>query len=144
MIREAVFTDLEQILDLYLHLHERKIPGDSDNLKNVWKNIIDDENYHLIVAEIDGRIVSSVTCVIIPNLTRNLRPYALVENVVTNKEYRERGLATQCLNFAREIAKENDCYKMMLLTGSKKRSVHRFYRKSGYNSFEKTAYIQRL
>lgn len=144
MIREAVFTDLEQILDLYLHLHERKIPGDSDNLKNVWKNIIDDENYHLIVAEIDGRIVSSVTCVIIPNLTRNLRPYALVENVVTNKEYRERGLATQCLNFAREIAKENDCYKMMLLTGSKKRSVHRFYRKAGYNSFEKTAYIQRL
>lgn len=33
---------------------------------------------------------------------------------------------------------------MMLMTGSKKRSTHRFYQKSGYNKIEKTAYIQRL
>ena len=89
-----------------------------------------------------GKIVSSCVCVIIPNLTRNIRPYAFVENVVTNYEYRRRGYATECLNYAKEIAKKENCYKMMLLTGSKKESTIKFYENAGYNSSDKTAFIQ--
>ena len=84
-------------------------------------------------------------CVIIPNLTRNVRPYAfvvVVENVVTHGDYRKKGYATACLNFAKQIAEENHCYKMMLLTGSKKESTLNFYRNAGYNNLDKTAFIQ--
>ena len=95
-----------------------------------------------IVCEIDGKIVASCVCVIIPNLTRNVRPYAFVENVVTHGEYRKKGYATDCLNFAKKIAEENNCYKMMLLTGSKEESTLNFYRNAGYNSSDKTAFIQ--
>ena len=84
-----------------------------------------------IVCEIDGKIVASCVCVIIPNLTRNVRPYAFVENVVTHGEYRKKGYATDCLNFAKKIAEENNCYKMMLLTGSKEESTLNFYRNAG-------------
>ena len=49
----------------------------------------------------------------------NIRPYAFVENVVTHGEYRKKGYAADCLNFAKKIAEENNYYKMMLLTGSK-------------------------
>ena len=35
-------------------------------------------------------------------------------------------------------------YKMMLLTGSKKESTLRFYENAGYNSSDKTAFIQWL
>ena len=95
-----------------------------------------------IVCEIDGKIVASCVCVIISNLTRNVRPYAFVENVVTHGEYRKKGYATDCLNFAKKIAEENNCYKMMLLTGSKEESTLNFYRNAGYNSSDKTAFIQ--
>jgi GNAT superfamily N-acetyltransferase len=95
-----------------------------------------------IVCEIDGKVVASCVCVIIPNLTRNVRPYAFVENVVTHGEYRKKGYATDCLNFAKKIAEENNCYKMMLLTGSKEESTLNFYRNAGYNSSDKTAFIQ--
>lgn len=142
MIREANKNDLEEILNLYLYLHETSVPKDSEQLRKTWDSIINDENHHLIVCEIDGKIVASCVCVIIPNLTRNVRPYAFVENVVTHGEYRKKGYATDCLNFAKQIAEENNCYKMMLLTGSKEESTLNFYSNAGYNSSDKTAFIQ--
>ena len=142
MVREAERNDLQQILELYLYLHETSIPEKSEHLQSVWDSIISDSSHHLIVCEIEGRIVASCVCVIIPNLTRNVRPYAFVENVVTHKDYRGKGYATACLNYAKEIAEKNNCYKMMLLTGSKEEATLNFYKNAGYNSSDKTAFIQ--
>lgn len=144
MIREAGYNDLNEILNLYLHLHESSVPEENENLKNTWQDIMNDKNHHLIVYEKNGKIVSSCVCVIIPNLTRGLRPYAFIENVVTHKDYRGKGYATACLNFAKHISIENNCYKMMLLTGSKEEKTLDFYSKAGYNSTDKTAFIQWL
>ena len=141
-IREADKNDLDGILQLYLYLHEKSIPEDSEHLRNMWGSIINDKNHHMIVCEVEGKIVASCVCVIIPNLTRNVRPYAFIENVVTHGDYREKGYATDCLNFARKIAEENNCYKMMLLTASKEESTSNSYRNAGYNSSDKTAFIQ--
>jgi len=142
MISEANKNDLEEILQLYLYLHETGIPDDSDQLRSTWEQIINDTNHHMIVCEVDGKIAASCVCVIIPNLTRNVRPYAFVENVVTHEDYRKKGYATACLNYAKQIAIETNCYKMMLLTGSKEESTLNFYRNAGYNSSDKTAFIQ--
>jgi len=144
MIREANKNDLKEILELYLSLHETDIPEESDHLTETWDKIITDDNHHLIVYELAGKIVSSCVCVIIPNLTRNVRPYAFVENVVTHEAHRGKGYATECLNYAKKIAEDNNCYKMMLLTGSKKQSTLDFYKNAGYNSSDKTAFIQWL
>ena len=144
MIREAKEHDLQPLLALYLHLHEARVPEDNGHLQAVWGGILRDENHHLIVCEEDGKIVSSCVCVVILNLTRNVRPYALIENVVTHPDYRKRGLAAACLNHAIEIAKQNDCYKIMLLTGAKDDATLNFYRRAGFNSSDKTAFIQWL
>jgi len=144
MVREALKEDLHELLNLYLFLHEKDIPENSSRLENTWKTIIEDKNHHIIVNEINGKILSSCVCVIIPNLTRDVRPYAFIENVVTNEEYRGKGYATECLNYAKEIAIKNNCYKMMLLTGTKKESTLNFYKNAGYNSEDKTAFIQWL
>ena len=144
MIREAVKEDLKELLELYLYLHEDSIPEDSEHLRNTWNQIINDPNHHIILNVIDGKIISSCVCVIIPNLTRNVRPYAFVENVVTHEEYRGKGYAGECLDYARRIALDNNCYKMMLLTGSKKPETWHFYEKAGYNRNDKTAFYQKL
>lgn len=144
MIREAHENDLKEILELYLFLHETSVPEESEQLKSTWEQIISDTNHHLIVCEVESKIVSSCVCVIIPNLTRNVRPYAFVENVVTHKDYRGKGYATACLDYAKQIAESNNCYKMMLLTGSKEDKTLQFYENAGYNSSDKTAFIQWL
>lgn len=143
-VREARIEELHEILALYLHLHESGIPDESEHLTETWKAIMEDRNHHLIVCEAEGKIVSSCVCVIIPNLTRQVRPYAFVENVVTHEAFRGKGYATACLHYAQKIAQDENCYKVMLLTGSKEEKILGFYQNAGYNSADKTAFIQWL
>lgn len=144
MIREIKPYDLDGLLELYTHLHNNRLPEKSDRLLELFDKILKDENHHIIVAEEDGKLVSSCVCVIVPNLTHNLRPYALIENVVTDEAYRKRGLATACLSYAKELAIRENCYKLMLMTGSKLESTLKFYENAGYNRHDKTAFIQWL
>ena len=144
MIREIQNNDFEGLMKLYMQLHDNSMPEMTKELMEKWNRILEDKDHHIVVAEENGNIVSSCVCVIIPNLTHGQRPYAFIENVITDENYRGKGLATGCLNFAKEIAEKENCYKMMLLTGSKKDSTLTFYRNAGYNNDDKTAFIQWL
>lgn len=144
MVREIEPNELQRLLELYTHLHEQQVPQWSETLEDAWNQICADPNHHILVKVVDGIIVSSCVCVIIPNLTRGIRPYAFVENVVTHSDYRGRGYASECLNAARQLAQRQNCYKIMLLTGSHQESTLQFYRNAGYNSTDKTAFIQWL
>ena len=118
MIREICADDFHGLMRLYTQLHNNPMPEPSQKILQLWKRILEDKNHHIIVAEEDGMIVSSCVCVIIPNLTHNQQPYA------------------------KELAIQENCYKLMLLTGSKEESTLRFYEKAGYNRKDKTAFIQ--
>lgn len=142
VIRLARYEELKEIVKLYKQLQ----PNDSDvsdnsELKEIWDSIYKDPNLYYIVVEVDGKIVSSCNIAIIKNLTRNLRPYGLIENVVTDLNYRKRGYATKALNFALDIARKNSCYKVMLLTGSKNEETLRFYETVGFERGVKTGFV---
>ena len=107
MYREVQSNELNEILQLYLHLHETKVPENSLHLRDTWEQIMYDENQ-------------------------------------TDEAYRGKGYASGCLDFAKKIAEDAGCYKIMLLTGAKDDKTLDFYRSAGYNSDEKTAFIQKL
>ena len=145
VIRQVEERDLMGLLSLYNQLHDNPIPENSRDLRALWKRILRDSNHHIIVVEEeDGKLISSCVLVIVPNLTHNQRPYALIENVITDVFCRNKGYATACLNYAKEITEKENCYKIMLLTGSKQESTLSFYEKLGYNRQDKTAFIQWL
>ena len=147
LIRKATPADAEALHDLYFNHLTANPPKESQDMA-VWREKLArfeaDPLYHLLVGEAGGRVVSSVTLVIIENLTNNMRPYAVIENVVTHADYRGRNYATELMNRACEIAAEHGCYKIMLLTGSKKDCTLAFYEKCGFERNEKTAFIKRL
>jgi len=145
-IREIIQDDLEDLFKLYEQLGPNPFVQVDEHILTVWNNILQNKDYHIIVAEDEenSKIVSTCTCEIIPNLTHNQRPYAVVENVVTDQNFRGKGYATSCLDFAKEIAIKNNCYKLMLMTGSKKETTLNFYRNAGYTDKTKTAFDQRV
>lgn len=143
-IRDARRNDINQLLELYTHLHNNPIPEINDRVKATWNKIIDDKNHHVIIGFLNNRAISSCVLLIVPNMTWGQRPYALIENVITHSNYRNKGYASAVLNYAKRIAIDNNCYKIMLMTGSKEKSTLDFYRKAGFNSEDKTAFIQWL
>ena len=96
-IRQAEEADLSGLLELYTQLHDNPLPEKSEALSALWETILRDRSQHLIVAEEDGKIVSSCVLVIVPNLTHCQRQYEQNENVVTDSEYRKRGQSGACL-----------------------------------------------
>lgn len=146
-IRESNLNDVNDLQELYMkHLTQYPPKELQDVVKwsDLLKVLIDNPDYHLLVGELDGKVISSVTLVVIRNLTHNLRPYSVMENVVTHADFRNKEYASALIDKASEIAKDNDCYKIMLMTGSKKESTLRFYERCGFDINEKTAFLKRL
>ncbi len=113
-------------------------------LEKHWEELLSDPNQYYLVAEEDEILVSSCVLIIIKNLTRSARSYALIENVVTHQSYRKKGYGTAVLKKAIEIAKKKNCYKIMLMTGRKEESTLQFYEQAGFQRGEKTAFQIRL
>ena len=147
IIRKATPNDADALYELYQNHLTADPPVEPQDMGEWQKKIsrfMADPFYNLIVGEIDGLIVSSVTLIIIENLTHNTRPYSVIENVVTHADCRNKHYATELMNKAGEIAMEHNCYKIMLMTGSKKDSTLGFYKNCGYNMNDKTAFIKWL
>lgn len=60
------------------------------------------------------------------------RSYGLIENVVTRREFRNRGFGTALLTPVQDRAWKENCYKVMLLTGRREPSVFRLNEKAGF------------
>jgi ribosomal protein S18 acetylase RimI-like enzyme len=143
IIRYIQKHELRELLDLYKHLNKDDLTiAENDELRLLWEEILEDKWQHYMVAEVDGKLVSSCVMVVIKNLTRSAHPYALIENVVTHPDYRNKGIGTRLLKRAQEIAKEKGCYKVMLLTGRK--NAISFYEDAGFERRSKTGFIIRF
>ncbi|MFX1375408.1 MAG: GNAT family N-acetyltransferase [Promethearchaeota archaeon] len=142
VIREIKENEMWKLLELYTHLHRKdaSLPEKS-MLVSIWKEITTNPRLHYFVLEQADEIISSCTLSVIPNLTRGGRPYGLIENVVTHAKYRRRGYGTSVLQFALKAAWKQNCYKVMLLTGSKDPAIHSFYEKAGFKKGIKTGFI---
>ncbi len=146
-IRKAKGTDAQDLKGLYFEYLTHFPPKEEQDMEE-WARILDkfekDENMYLLVVEEEGKIVSSVQMAIVETLTHNIRPYGVIENVVTHVDYRNRGYASALLEKASEIAREHRCYKVFLETGSNKESTLNFYRNNGFAIDEKHSCLKRL
>ena len=115
---------------------------------DLWARMLEkfeqDDNMYLLVSEENGLIVASVQMAVIESLTHNVRPFAVIENVVTHADYRNRGYASALLEKASQIAREHGCYKVFLETGSNKESTLNFYKKNGFEIDAKHSCLKRL
>tara|TARA_R110002167_G_scaffold89012_4_gene239987 strand:+ start:23004 stop:23444 length:441 start_codon:yes stop_codon:yes gene_type:complete len=131
-IREVLASELEQILDL-LDLFDRpRSPRPSSHeLEQIMHNIQASKGT-ILGAFLDAQAIGTCTVNVCPNLSWAGRPYAIIENVMVAPANRGSGVGTALLKFAQQYAQDLGCYKIALMTGSKRASTLEFYEKAGF------------
>lgn len=98
----------------------------------LWKDLLDNRNTRVVVAEQDAVLASTCMLALIPNFPNGGRAIGLIEHVVTLPECRGRGLARAVMRHALDLAWSADCCKVVLLSGSQRLDAHRLYESLGF------------
>lgn len=139
VVRPAGPDDLAAVLHLLGQLNPEDEALDPGLAADTWREILGRAGVHTLVACLDQAVVACLTVVVVPNLSRGAKPYALIENVVTDEAHRGRRIGRTLLDAALALAWGEGAYKAMLMTGSKKDSTLGFYRAAGFTD-DKTAF----
>ena len=140
--RTANFDDLNAVQQLYSQLSDT-VQHPTERVLTQWKKLLSYDNIHVILTEQNGVPISTCCLTIIPSITHDFaRPFALIEYVVTDKAHRRTGAGKACLDYAKQLAIRQNCYKIMLITG--RPEAHPFYKACGYSEEGKTAFVQLL
>lgn len=144
MITIATINDLNDVLSLYKYLFPKEDFISTTVIREKWYEIIDDKKMLCLISYEDKIPVATCILTIIPNLTRNQKSYSVIENVVTHTDYRNKGYGRAIMMKAIDISTNNNCYKVMLMSNSKRIEAHKFYEKIGFDSISKKGFQYRI
>jgi ribosomal protein S18 acetylase RimI-like enzyme len=132
-IREATHDDLPSLVRLMAQLNDAT-PTVLPAHEKAFADVHADPRQRLLVVEHDGAVVASASLIIVPNLGRDGRPYAIVENVVTDEPLRGRRFGEKLMQYCIEQARAAGCYKIALTSRKHRADAHRFYRRLGFEA----------
>jgi predicted N-acetyltransferase YhbS len=139
LTRAAHVDDFEAVLALWRDLSGDVAEGDA--ARAIYLDLIGRPGVTVFVAEDEGVPAATCTLIVVPNLTRGGRPYALIENVVTKVDRQRRGLGRAVMAAALAAAWTARCYKVMLLSSRTEESgVPAFYNGLGFRRDLKTGF----
>ncbi|MCH4545542.1 GNAT family N-acetyltransferase [Rhizobium changzhiense] len=138
-IRAVAAGDLPGLTILYQHLNPTDPVLDKAAAEERFTAILAQPGMTVFIGFAGDLAAATATLIVVPNLTRNGASYALIENVVTHADHRQRGYAGAVVGHAVTQARKAGCYKVMLLTGSKNPATLRFYENCGFVQ-DKTGY----
>jgi len=82
-IRTLISADLGGLLGLYEDIGILKATDSRVGIERTWSRILESDLLHYLGVFVGGSLASTCHAVIVPNLSRSVRPYAIIENVGT-------------------------------------------------------------
>jgi len=99
-----------------------------------WARMLATEDLTVYLAEVDGEPVGTATLLLMPNLTYDCDPTAIIEAVVVVESHRNQGIATAVLRRILADAQLAGCNKVQLLSHKRHATdgAHRLYMSLGF------------
>ncbi|WP_017603078.1 GNAT family N-acetyltransferase [Nocardiopsis alkaliphila] len=137
IIRAAIRSDLGAILRLLREL------GDTTHTQSAyvrmssaavraWTRMENDPDRTVLVAERRNQIIGTLDLLVVPNLTHDAQPWAMVDNLVVDPDTRFQGVGRALMEDALDRATRTGCYKVELLSHESRQGAHRFYTALGF------------
>ena len=113
-INLAIEADLISILALYSKLHPEDEPLDLPSARSTWWSILATTNRSVLIARLHDLVVGTAEYQVVSNLTRQGRPFILVENLVVHAPYRRNGVGAALLKDIARRVRASQPYKIQL------------------------------
>jgi len=84
--------------------------------------------------EQDGKEVARAFLYILKNDLHD-EPFGFMEDVFVAEEYRSQGLGTKLVKKIIEVAKQNNCYKLIATSRHERAKVHDLYERLGFKDW---------
>ena len=134
-IRKAAAKDIPALQELYKQLSfepEKYVKAPEPDCRKVLKEIEKNNNYHLLVAEDDGKVVGTTFLAVLPGFAHTDKSFAVIEYVVVDANVRSKGIGKTLIDECKKIAKDAGAYKIMLASSKQRLRAHKFYRNMGF------------
>ncbi|MGZ4902070.1 MAG: N-acetyltransferase family protein [Halobacteriota archaeon] len=141
MVRRARPRDLQDVLQLYAQLFADTDQAVEDTHviapahRSAFSEIDRDHNTSLLVAESSGRVLGTLSITIVPNLSHGGRCWAIIENVVVDERVRRANVGASLMHHAIALAREKDCFRIILSSSVHRKDSHRFYENLGFEAY---------
>jgi GNAT superfamily N-acetyltransferase len=139
--RLARAADLPSLLALFAASEVSAVVQPLERAEAVWRETLAWRGVYVFVSDEGAGVVATCMLVTAPNLLRQGRGHAFLENVVTHPQFRGRGHGSAVVRAALAQAWAADCHHVLLQSGRADPRVHRFYEKLGFVPGRRTAYF---
>lgn len=130
LIRKMEEKDLKEVSELYESLMGKK--SDSKSMLSKFSKMNESNNYILLVAEYNGKVVGTVMGIVCDTMVLNFNFFLVIEALIVNEEYRGKGIAKSMLLELENKAAEIGCGYIMLVSGKQRAEAHKLYEALGY------------
>lgn len=133
-VRPAREDDVPALHGLLEELHGAPPWDDDDRARAALAALQRTTGRHLLVVEVDSAVAGTLDLIVIPNLTRDLSPYGLLENIVVARAARRRGAGRALIEEAAALATAAGCYKLQLISAAFREAAHHLYAATGFDA----------
>lgn len=103
-----------------------------ETLREQLALILADPHYGLFVADDGGRVAGTVMGIACYDLAFNGQKFGIIENVITDADYRGQGVGRRMFEAVEQWAVEQGCAYIQLVSSAYRTGAHQFYEKIGY------------
>ena len=132
-IRSARRGDFPAVSSVLSQMHEEASPDEAPS-ETAFREILESPSRVILVAVDKGALVAAVDLFVMANMTRGGRPWAGIENLVVDAEHRRSGIGKALMEVVVDIAREQGCYKLQLVSHRRRNAAHDLYRHLGFDA----------
>lgn len=132
IIREMIADDILELVQLY-----RQFWNEESCIESMHKQFykFKKNNSHILISAIENnKLIGSVMGVICEELYGDCKPFLVLENMIVDKNYREKGVGKALISELEAIATKRNCTQVILVTESNRIDACKFYESVGYRS----------
>ena len=111
MLRLMKEKDIEECLIL---LRELTVVGEVPNSVEIFKELQDNNNFYIFVYEHENKVAGMATLFVEQKFIHSGSRVGHIEDVVVSSQHRNMGIGKLLIEKCIQMAKERDCYKIIL------------------------------